>query len=239
MYTNLPKIKYYLLAITALHFSLELTAQNHLYTTEQFGIYGAMLGGAITSGAEEVTMTFYNPASIHKVAPQFNISLVQPSIRSFGFGEFWENDESSKLNTRIKLKPTVISFKFKFKKLDFAFLRISKSELTDAFSTKQETLENNLLTTRFFDYEYSGNDDWYGVGSNLKLKPNFYIGLSQFLSNSSFSYRNRALFQELNTSQGNQLVRYFDSNFVGNYSNLGLVTRFGILLNTHKHNLGV
>lgn len=226
------------LSILLLLFSIELRAQNHLYTTEQYGIDGAMLGGAVTAGADDVSMTFYNPASIHKVSAQFNVSLIQPTLRTFGFREFWRDNENSRLNTDFSLKPIVLYFKVSLKKLDLAFLKITKSELSDAFSTRQEILNNELLTTRFFDYEYSGEDDWYGLGSNLKLGPNLYVGLSQFLSSSRFNYRNSTLLQELDRSQNDQLNRFFDSKFDGAYSNIGFITRLGLLFDTDKHDLG-
>ena len=66
-----------------------VSAQNFLYNTEQFGIRGSMLGGVITAGTDDESMTFYNPAGIHKVPSQVSISLFQAMFRSFGFTDFW------------------------------------------------------------------------------------------------------------------------------------------------------
>jgi len=232
-------IKPYNLAVLLLLFNFKLFAQNHLYTTEQFGINGAMLGGAVTAGSDDVSMTFYNPAAIHKVSSQFNVSLVQPTLRTFGFDTFWGNEENGQLNRSFGLRPDLLSFKVKVKNIDIAFIRINKSELSDIFNTKQEIIENNLTTSQFFNYEYSGRDVWFGIGSNLKLGKNLYIGLSQFMSSSRFSYRNNYLIQELDVSQSDLLTQFYNSNFEGNYNNIGFVSKLGFLLDTEKHDLGI
>jgi len=226
------------LTIALLLLCFELTAQNHLYTSEQFGIYGSMLGGAVTAGTDDVSMMYYNPASIHQVSPQFNVSFIQPAVRFYGFKDFWRNGDPSNLNTSIGLKPTLISFKVKIKKLDIAFLRLNKSEFSDEFLTKQEITNNNLLTTRFFDYEYSGRDNWFGIGANLKLKENLYIGWSQFMSSARFSYKKNSLFEEINLAEDNQLIRYTESDFDGAYSNFGFISKIGVVYNADRHDFG-
>lgn len=226
------------LGVIAVLIGSSLTAQNHLYSTEQFGIDGAMLGGAVIAGADDVSMTFYNPAAIHKVSAQISISLIQPAIRTFGFNEFWGNDERSVPNTDVGIKPSLISFKKKFKKLELAFLKLNKSELTDAFSAKQDLLSNNFSTTQFFDYEYTGRDNWFGLGTNFKISPKVYLGLSQFLSIARFSYRNTILVEELDVSD-NSLNRFFNSAFQGAYGNISSITKLGLLLDTDRHDLGV
>ena len=239
MKTRPALISLYQVMLIALLCSIQLTAQNQLYTTELFGIDGAMMGGAVTSGVDDVSMTFYNPAAIHKVSPQVSISLVQPALRTFGFNEFWSSNDSSSTNIDLRLKPTLISFKLKLKKLDLAFLKISKSELTDEFSTQQEFINDNLLTTQYFDYEYSGRDNWFGVGTNFKLNPNLYLGVSEFVSIARFTYNNTILLEELDVNQNNRLSRYFNSTFDGTYRNMSFITKLGLLLDTDKHDLGI
>ena len=232
------KISHYKLVILLLLFSLKLAAQNHLYNTEQFGIDGAMLGGAVISGTDDVSMTFYNPASIHKVPSQFSVSIIQPRITTFGFKEFWGSNGNSPLNIDFSQKPDLISFKFKIRNLDLAFLKISKSEFSDVFSTEQEFININRQVTQYFDYEYSGEDDWFGLGSNIQFGPNLYFGLSQFVRSFKFSYGNSVFLEELDVNQNNQLIQFFDFRFDGTYSNIGFVTKIGFLLDTDAHDVG-
>lgn len=215
-----------------------LWSQNHLYTTEQFGIDGAMLGGAVVAGTDDVSMTFYNPASIHKVPTQFSVSVIQPRVRTFGFRQFWGNNQNSPLDSDFSQKPDLISFKFKIRKLDIAFLKISKSDFSDAFTAEQEVLNVDRQSTQYFDYEYRGEDDWFGLGTNFQLGPKLYLGVSQFVRNFDFSYRNRIFLEELEVGQANQLTRFFDFNFDGSYGNIGFVTKIGFLLDTDVHDLG-
>lgn len=214
-----------------------INAQNFLYNTEQFGIRGSMLGGAITAGADDESMTFYNPAGIHKVPSQVSISLFQPVIRSFGFNSFWGAKESSEINTNYGLKPSLISFKFRLKNIELAFIKISKSELTDFFNAKREIRNSNLLNTQYFEYEYKGEDDWFGVGTSYKLTPNIYLGVSQFLSISNFEYRNKVSLEEQNTDN-NTSNSYFNSEQTSNYDNTGFITKVGFLYDTEKHDIG-
>nr|WP_299033682.1 hypothetical protein [uncultured Tenacibaculum sp.] len=214
-----------------------IKAQNFLYNTEQFGIRGSMLGGAIAAGADDESMTFYNPAGIHKVPSQVSISLFQPVIRSFGFNSFWGARESSEINTNYGLKPSLISFKFNLKNIELAFIKITKSELTDFFNAKREATNSNLLNTQYFEYEYKGEDDWFGVGTSFKLTPNIYLGISQFLSISNFEYRNKVFLEELNTAN-NTSNSYFNSEQTSSYDNTGFITKIGFLYDTNKHDFG-
>lgn len=219
-------------------FYCSLWSQNHLYNTEQFGIDGAMLGGAVVAGTDDVSMTFYNPASIHKVPTQFSVSVIQPRVRTFGFREFWGNNQNSPLDRDFSQKPDLISFKFKIRDLDIAFLKISKSDFSDVFTAEQEGLNADRKSTQYFDYEYRGEDDWFGLGTNFQLRPKLYFGISQFVRNFDFSYRNRVFLEELDVNQTNQLTQFFDFNFDGSYSNIGLVTKIGFLLDTEVHDIG-
>lgn len=215
-----------------------LSSQNYLYSTEQFGIDGAMLGGAVVAGTDDVSMTFYNPASIHKVPTQFSVSVIQPRVRTFGFREFWGNNQTSPLDRDFSQKPDLISFKFKIRNLDIAFLKISKSDFSDVFTAEQEAVNAGQQSTQYFDYEYRGEDDWFGLGTNFKLGPKLYFGVSQFVRNFDFSYRNRVFSEELDINQANQLSQFFDFNFDGSYSNIGLITKVGFLLDTEVHDIG-
>ncbi|MEL6559576.1 MAG: hypothetical protein AAFQ94_15400 [Bacteroidota bacterium] len=214
-------------------------AQNHLYSTEQFGIDGAMLGGAITAGSDDVSMTYYNPAAIHKVSPQLSISFIQPSIRSFGFDNFWNNNSADAVNNSIDLKPSLVSFKTRLGNFEFAFLKLTKSQQTDHFSTKLTTGTMDQPSTQYFDYEYSGEDDWYGIGTNFQIAENQFIGLSHFVSLADYTYDFTILLEQSDPSVNGGFSRYFNSVFEGEYSNVSFITKVGWLLDTDKHDVGV
>lgn len=214
-------------------------SQNFLYNTEQFGIRGAMLGGAITAGADDESMTFYNPAGIHKVPSQVSISLFQPAVRTFGFNNFWGANESSEINENYGLKPSLISFKFKLDKLDLAFIKISKSQLTDFFNAKREAMNNTVLNTQYFEYEYKGEDDWFGAGTSFKLTPEIYVGVSQFLSISNFEYRNKVLIEEQDMGNNSIADSFFNSEQTSSFDNTGFITKLGFLYDTEKHDVGI
>lgn len=216
-----------------------LSAQNFKYNTEQFGIKGSLLGGAIVAGSDDMSMVYYNPAAIHNIVSRVEISLIQPRINSFGFKQFWGSGEQSKPKTSFELKPLQIAFKTKFKGLELAFIKINKSNWDDKFKASQEDVNSNLKQKRFFEYKYQGSNSWYGLGTSFKLKPNLYVGFTQFLSIARFSYRNEILTEtrDVNTNL-NEPTNYFQSYTNSNYSNLEFITKIGLIYNTEKHDFG-
>lgn len=217
-----------------------VNSQSYLYDTEQFGIKGATLGGSVIAGADDESMTFYNPAAIHKAPSQVSISLFQPAIRTFGFDKFWGENESSQLNTDFSLRPSLISFKVNFQDLDIAFIKISKSELTDTFSAKREIQTATTLNTQYFEYEYTGEDRWFGAGTSFKIGEKLHLGVSQFLSIADFKYGNKILLEEFLLNNSNNVTNsFFNSEQRSNYGDIGFITKFGFLFDSDKHDIGV
>lgn len=214
-------------------------SQNFLYNSDHFGIEGAMLGGAVIAGTNDVSMTYYNPAAIHMVASQVNISFLQPTVRTFGFKQFWGAGEENNINSDISFSPSWISFKLKVKGIDLALLRISRSDFSDSFSSKRESLQNDTLTTQFFEYEYSGRDRWYGFGTSFKLSPKLSFGISHFFSLASFTYENKILLEQDDLNPMDQSAQYFDFDQKANYSNIGMITKLGLLYDSEVHDLGL
>ncbi len=199
-----------------------------------------MLGGAITAGTDDIGTIYYNPAAIHKDSPGVDVSLVQPRVNTFGFGQFWNEEEQSALNREIGLKPLLISFKVKIKDFDIAFIKIGKSDWQDKFNAKNEFVSNNVQSIQNFEYDFSGSDDWYGLGTSFELKPKLHLGVSQFVSISKFSYKNNILLEAIDLSlDTNQQTKYFNSSLDSSYNNLGLITKVGLLYDTKKHDLGL
>lgn len=170
---------------------------------------------------------------------QFSISIIQPKLTTFGFKEFWGDNENNRSTNSLKLRPSLISFKFKLKGFDIAFLNISKSDFSDAFRTERELITSELRTAQYFDYHFRGKDDWFGLGTNLQIAPKLFLGISQFVRSASFSYGTNTFVEEINLQQGNQSNRLTSLNFEGSYNNLGFVSKGGILLDTDQHDLGL
>ena len=217
-----------------------LSAQNFKYNTDQFGIEGSLLGGAIVAGTDDASMTYYNPAAIYNITSGVDISLIRPSINSFGFKQFWNAGEQSKINTTFDFRPLQFSFKLKSKKFDFAFLKISKSNWNDQFSAKQEFVNDNIQQTNNFQYQYRGNDNWYGIGTSFELTQNLHFGVSQFVSIVNYSYQIQVLTETTDVNLNpDEPTDYFNSSTNGNYDNVGLITKIGLIYDTEKHDIGL
>ncbi|MEO1513731.1 MAG: hypothetical protein AAFV95_01920 [Bacteroidota bacterium] len=238
-FTSMTYIKKHGLFLLLL-FPFFANGQNHLYNSLQFGVRNAMLGGAVTAGTDDPTMTYYNPAAIHLASSQLDISLLQPQVSNFGFDRFWQKGETSEINRDVGLEPSLISFKVRINKVDLAFLKIGKSEWMDFFNAKREATNVNLLKTQFFEYEYSGRDSWFGVGTSVKLNSYLSVGISQFFSLARFRYRNNILVETINVNAPpNRPVRHFNSDINSNYSNFSLLTNIGLLVDTKVHDIGI
>ena len=218
--------------------TIELDAQNYLYNTQQFGLVGSMLGGAVTAGTEDASTVYYNPAGIHKIITGVDVSVLQPQLTSFGFKNFWNGDDENSTNSDIGLKPSLLSFKTSFKGIDLAFIKIGKSDWNDQFDTKLESIDNNVRTTQNFEYEFGGRDNWYGIGMSIKLNAKLHFGFSHFMSLASTSYRYDILNETVDDSSPNQEIEYFNASLNSTYSNIGFITKIGILYDTEKHDIG-
>lgn len=214
-------------------------SQNFHHNNEQYGIEGSMLGGAVVAGTDESSMVYYNPASIHNASSGINVSLFQPVIKTFGFDKFWGGNEVNNVDTRFELKPSLLSFKFKIKNQDVAFIKITRSQTDDLFNAQRNTTNGNFLNTQFFDYEFRGSDDWFGFGTSFKLADNFHFGVSQFLSNADYKYKNKIALERTDSVNNNNVTNFFDYNVEANYGNLGFITKIGFSLDTKQHDLGL
>lgn len=228
------------LIVSLLCLIANINAQNFKYNTEQFGIKGSMLGGLITAGTDDMSMIYYNPAAIHNIVSGVDISLIRPSLSTFGFKQFWGDNEQSKLNTNFGLKRLQASFKTKLNNLDLAFIKINRSEWDDQFSAQQESIDNDILHTKNFEYQFEGNDSWFGLGTSIQLNPKLHFGLTQFVSVAKFFYRYDILTETRDIStDANEPIEYFKSSLNSNYSNMGFVTKVGFLFDSEKHDIGV
>lgn len=213
-------------------------SQNFFYNSEQFGVEGSMLGGAVVAGSDESSMTFYNPASIYKASSEVSLSLFQPNITTFGFENFWGAGETNNIDTRFKLKPSLISFKFNIKNLDFAFIKITRNNTRDLFNAQRNLIENNNVNTYFFDYQFTGEDDWLGIGTSLKLTKNLYAGMSQFVSSSDYQFINKLSYTQLDINTNN-IAQFINYGLEASYGNIGFISKFGLSLDTPQHDIGL
>lgn len=216
-----------------------LSAQNYLYNTQQFGIVGSMLGGAVTVGTEDASTVYYNPATIHKVTTGVDLSILQPQLNSFGFKNFWGNDNESSSSLDISLKPSLFSLKTSFKGIDLVFIKIGRSNFTDEFNTKLESIEDNIQSTQNFEYEFGGEDNWYGIGTSIELSSKLHVGFSQFVSLAKYSYRYDILHESAENSNPNQPSEYLKASLNSSYNNISLITKVGVLYDTEKHDIGL
>ncbi len=216
-----------------------LSAQNFFYNTRQFGMHSMLLGGAVTAGSDDLSMAYYNPAALHMAKPRANISLVQPRIERFGFGNFF-GEEANNTNLDIDFSPNIASYRIPINdKINVVAITIQRSFWEQDVNSK--SIVNSDLGTRenIFEYSYRGRDRWLGGGINYKMNEKLSIGWSQFISFARFNYSYTLstntydpLTLESTMLQGDK-VSYSLSN------NLSFVTKLGLQWQLGSHGLGL
>jgi len=77
---------FYVLLLLIFFNVTSLVGQDFFYNSQHFGLQSSLLGGAVTAGNNDLGMAYYNPAALKHVTPQLDVSLFQPRIQRFGFG---------------------------------------------------------------------------------------------------------------------------------------------------------
>ncbi len=171
---------------------LLLQAQGY-YNGENFGNRSILLSGNVTGSVDDLGLTYYNPARLALIEdPVFTINAKAYQISSLKFENVFGRD--SKLNdTRFEGVPSLISGTFgidKWEKHHFAYAFLSRENARLNFNINREIdLENvgedfvdDDQLVGNFQLDYKRNDEWFGFSWGMKLKENFSIGVSTFVS---------------------------------------------------------
>ena len=175
-------------------------------------------------------MAYYNPAALYLSEPQLNISVWRPTLTSFGF----ENILGKQLLSRSVspgLGRGMISIKRNVGKHSLTFLRISKSNWENSLRVRKENTEGNSIREKYFEYDHSGNDVWYGCGSSMKINDHFSVGLSQFVSSNNFRYSHDIRKQKY--QEGVASDDYFSEVMERNHYNMSLISKAGLRYNSN------
>lgn len=231
-------MKFFLWVLIILMPAQSLWAQSFFYNSHQFGMNSTLLGGAVTAGNDDLSMAYYNPAALHLAKPRANISLVQPRVERFGFGNFF-GEEANNTNLDVDFSPNIASYKLTINDhIKLIALTIQRSFWDQDVNSKSIVEDGNGRTENIFEYSYRGRDRWLGAGVNYQINERFSMGWSQFISfaRSSYSYTlSRSTF-DLPTAERTTL---FSNRLSTSLSNsLSLVTKLGLHWQLGNQSLG-
>ena len=166
-------------------------AQEGNYRYESYGNQSVLLNGNVTGSAEDLGLTFYNPARLAFIEePSIVIAGKAFQLIKYDLEDVFESDVDLK-ESNFNGVPSIVSGTFKLKFLpnhQFAYSFISRyrSDINlDYNSGEMEGLTvGELANVRrsFTDIFFRNRirDEWYGVSWAHKLRENFSIGASLF-----------------------------------------------------------
>lgn len=222
-------------------------AQEGNYRYESYGNQSVLLSGNVTGSAEDLGLTFYNPARLAFIEdPQIVIAGKAFQLINYNIEDVFESDIDIK-ESNFNGIPSIVSGTFKVKFLPnhrfaYSFLSRYRSDLNLGYNSG---VRDELLIGRVDDIIRSFNDitfrdrirdEWYGISWAHKLKDNLSIGASLFGSIYEGNGRSQILISG-ETSTG-AVVNYV-SRINATQKTYGLFLRVGAAWQLKKVSMGV
>lgn len=217
------------------------------YNQENFGNRSLLLGGNVTGSVNDLGLTYYNPARIALIEnPVFSINAKAYQISSINFKNVFGRD-SKISDSRFEGVPSLISGTFNMKKWEkhhfaYAFLSKQRSSIGFNFSREvelDELLDDNDDIDRLVAnllLENKERDEWFGLTWGMKIRDNFSIGVSGFVSvyNYSTGYDLR-----LNSIDLGDDVSIYNNEISIRQSSYGMFWKIGMAWKLKKFDFGM
>lgn len=238
------KCLYALLCICSLVPSL-IRGQGY-YNDENFGNRSILLSGNVTGSVDDLGLTYYNPARLALIdEPNFTISA-----RAFEMGSlkvenvFGRNNKLS--DSKFAGLPSLAAATFKVGKSDkhkfaYAILSRKRSKINLGFAREidAEVLEEFDNVDRFIaelNLRSDETDEWFGFSWATKLKENFSIGVSTFVSVYDFTGSYKLDYSRLDTTTD---VAAYDNEIRFGQKSYGVFWKVGLAWQVSKFDLGL
>ncbi len=185
------KPEYYRVLIFFLLFSMSIIAQEGNYRYESYGNQSVLLNGNVTGSAEDLGLTYYNPARLAFIEePSIVIAGKAFQLINYDLKDIFETDID--LNeSNFNGIPSIISGTFKIKFLPnhrfaYSFISRHRSDINLNYNSGVQiglpigTLNNVSQSFTEIFFRNRLRDEWYGVTWAHMLTDNFSIGASLF-----------------------------------------------------------
>jgi hypothetical protein len=245
-YTNQLFFKrvYYLLLLIL--FPIVLVGQGY-YNQENFGNSSILLSGNVTGGVADLGLTYYNPARIALVEnPVFAINAKAYQFSTIKLENVFGRDDKLG-DSNFNEVPSLVAGTFKIEKWEnqyFAYAFISKlrsrTNINFINDFEEEDLEGDLegldRLTAQLSLENKETDEWIGATWGTKIKDNFSIGVSAFVS--IYNYKNNFNLK-YSTLDQIQSVDSYSKEFFVRQSSYGMFWKVGLAWKVKKYELGL
>ncbi len=231
----------------AIFFVLLVNAQEGNYRYESYGNQSLLLNGNVTGSAEDLGLTYYNPARLAFISEP-SIVLAGKAFQLLNF------DLEDVLGSEIDLNdsnfngiPSIFSGTFKIKKLEnhqFAYSFISRYR-TNIDLSYNSGIQIGLPSGNMevFDQSFTDisfvnklKDEWYGISWAYKLKDNFSIGATLF--GSIYEINGRGNILVVGEGENGQVVNY-TSQIDFDQKTYGIFLKIGAAWQLEKASLGI
>ncbi len=161
------------------------------YRYESYGNQSVLLGGNVTGSAEDLGLTYYNPARLSFIEePAIVIAGKAFQLINFDLEDVFQS-EIDLSDSQFNGIPGIISGTFSLKflpnhKFAYSFISRYRSNISLDYSSFDEEglpigdLENVDQSFTEIIFENRLRDEWYGITWSHALKENFAIGASLF-----------------------------------------------------------
>ena len=212
------------------------SGQEGNYRFESYGNQSLLLNGNVTGSAEDLGLTFYNPARLAFIEePSIVIAGKAFQLINYDLEDVFESDIDLKESSFNGI-PSIFSGTFKVKKLpnhQFAYSFISRYRSDLSLDYNSGVIPGlpfgNLdqVAQSFSEISFGNRlrEEWYGVSWAHKLKDNLSIGASLFGSIYEINGRGNLL---INAERDDNSVVSYLNNTSFNQKTYGLFLKLGM-----------
>ncbi len=198
------------------------------YNSENFGNRSLLLSGNVTGSVDDLGLTYYNPARIALLeSPAFSINAKAYQISSLSLKNVFGRD--SKLSdSRFEGVPSLLAGTFNIDKWEnhhFAYAFLSKQRGRVNINARRLVDEEDFVDeiegaeefVSKFNLDNTETDEWFGLTWGTKIRDNFSIGVSTFVSvynfKGKYDLRLAVLDENDNVSFYNNYVNYGQTSY--------------------------
>lgn len=232
--------------LLCLFFPLFAIGQGY-YNSENFGNRSLLLSGNVTGSVEDLGLTYYNPARIALIeSPTFSINAKAYQVSSLALKNVFGQD--GKLSdSKFEGVPSLLAGTFDIAKWEnhhFAYAFLSRRRTRANINAIREGEESKIvdeveeisdLVSRFV-LDNTNTDEWFGVTWGTKLRDNFSIGVSTFVS--VYNYRGRYDLRLAVQDQTNS-ANFYNNTVNFGQSSYGVFWKIGLAWKLKGFDLGL
>lgn len=239
-------MKWYFNLLLILIYPVIIIGQGN-YNQENFGNRSLLLSGNVTGSVEDLGLTYYNPARIALIEnPVFSINAKAYQLSFIDIKNVFGYDKKL-TDSKFKGVPSMLAGTFKFNKLKnhhFAYSFISKQRSKVEIGYSTGILVGDRLDKVDGEEKFVGDiilkngetDEWFGLTWGTRIKDNFSVGVSGFVSIYNFNGSNNLKFATLDEIQN---VALHNNEIAFGQSSYGMFWKIGLAWKLPKFDLGL